>query len=213
MSTLNTKFSRSLNYASIFTELTPKNYNESDKKDKDGKESKTDKEDLRGSSSNSQNNSNSTSSSGLNNKTIVNSFTRSLNAHSNKVHSVSWSCTGNTLGSGSIDKTAVISELLPNSTKLIKTATCKGHTSNVDQVVFSPIHPDIFATAAHDKTVKFWDKRVKDCVTEEGDGGAEVRMDEREKSNPPKRSRGEERGEKDRKRDKEETGECLLGLF
>ena len=82
-------------------------------------------------------------------------------------------------------------------------------------MVFSPIHPDIFATAAHDKTVKFWDKRVKDCVTEEGDGGADVsvRMDEREKSNPPKRSRGEERGDKDRKRDKEETGECLLGLF
>lgn len=84
----------------------------------------------------------------------------SINAHSSKVHSVHWSCDGTSLGSGSVDRTGSIMKLLPGSNKITKVASCKGHTSHVDQLVFAPNHPDIFATAAHDKTVRFWDMRL-----------------------------------------------------
>ena len=83
-----------------------------------------------------------------------------INAHSSKVHSVHWSCDGTTLGSGSVDRTGSLMKLLPGSNKITKVASCKGHTSHVDQLVFAPNHPDIFATAAHDKTVRFWDMRL-----------------------------------------------------
>jgi len=89
-----------------------------------------------------------------------NMIMHSINAHSSKVHSVHWSCDGSTLGSGSVDRTGSIMKMLPGSNKITKVATCKGHTSHVDQLVFSPKYPEIFATAAHDKTIRLWDMRL-----------------------------------------------------
>jgi len=198
-----TKFSRfekqkSLNYATIFSDLCK---SEEKSKPSSSNSNSTSRESNPPSNSNSSANNNSSSALDGANKKPYQTFAKSVNAHANKVHSVSWSCDGGSLGSGSVDKTASICKIKPGSTKMVKVATCKGHSSNVDQVVFSPIHPDIFATAAHDKTVRFWDSRVKDCVTDLEVVGALDGKDSgsREGSNPPKRSKTDEKGKGDAK--------------
>ena len=101
------------------------------------------------------------------------SYIRQVNAHSSKVHSVNWNYDGSFLGSASVDKTASILALRPNSMKMTKINSCRGHTSSVDQILFSPVNMNVFATAAHDKTVRLWDSRVKNC-----EGASEMDVDE-----------------------------------
>ncbi|RZR93295.1 hypothetical protein BHM03_00021761 [Ensete ventricosum] len=43
----------------------------------------------------------------------------------------------------------------------VKDIELKGHTDSVDQLCWDPKHPDVVATAAGDKTVRFWDARSK----------------------------------------------------
>lgn len=132
--------------------------------------------------------------------TAINSFTRSFNVHTASAHSVHWSNDGSMVGSASLDKTAVIQKLRPDSTKLVKYAVCKGHTSAVDQIAFSPMHPDIFATAAHDRTVRLWDSRVKDCMTnnEAIDVSTTLKPDDMETDQNTSSSRGKNLSNKER---------------
>lgn len=43
----------------------------------------------------------------------------------------------------------------------VKDIELKGHADSVDQLCWDPKHPDVVATAAGDKTVRFWDARSK----------------------------------------------------
>ena len=97
------------------------------------------------------------------------------------MHSVDWSCDGARLASGSTDNTIRIW----NTEKIIGTLTTsannastsaskgsnnqspvifassssfeiRGHTSSVDQIAWSPVDPDLLASASADRTVRLW---------------------------------------------------------
>ena len=57
---------------------------------------------------------------------------REYSSHINKVHSVSWSCDGKRLASGSLDKTVCLFTL--SNDRLSKEHTYRGHGDSVDQV-------------------------------------------------------------------------------
>jgi len=96
---------------------------------------------------------------------ISSTYHQAIKLNSNKIHTVGWNNDGTLLASGSMDRTASVAKIRPDSTQLVKIASCKGHSSKVDQVTFSPLHPEIFCTASFDKTVQMWDVRVKGCAT------------------------------------------------
>ena len=109
---------------------------------------------------------------------------KEFSGHSAKVHSVAWSCDGKRLASGSLDKTACVFTLdkdrLVKGTILSKHIlkyweycfylgytskgylenSYKGHGDAVDQLVWHPTNPMLFATASGDKTVRIWDVRT-----------------------------------------------------
>ena len=95
---------------------------------------------------------------------------REYSSHINKVHSVSWSCDGKRLASGSLDKTVCLFTL--SNDRLSKEHTYRGHGDSVDQVTLKeklydivlfanyfiflqlcwhPSDPDFLATASADK--------------------------------------------------------------
>lgn len=87
---------------------------------------------------------------------------REYQAHSAKVHSVSWNADGNYLASGSFDKLVAIFAL--NQDKLSKITVLRGHTGSVDQLCWHPSNPDLLCTASGDKTVRIWDARCHKSV-------------------------------------------------
>lgn len=78
-------------------------------------------------------------------------------SHQSKVHSVSWSCDGSRLASGSFDKTVTIWNL--ESDRLSKVGNYKSHSGSVDQLCWHPSKPEVLVTASGDKTVRVWDAR------------------------------------------------------
>ncbi|EPQ07520.1 THO complex subunit 3 [Myotis brandtii] len=91
------------------------------------------------------------------------SKTREFPVHSAKVHSVTWSCDGQRLASGSFDKTASI--FLLEKDRLVKENNYCGHGDSVDQLCWHPSNPDLFVTASGDKTIRIWDVRTTKCIT------------------------------------------------
>ena len=96
---------------------------------------------------------------------LTSTFNRSIKMNTNKIHSIGWNKDGSLLASGSMDRSASVSKLRNDTYQLVKIAECKGHNNKIDQVVFSPLHPEIFCTASFDKTIQFWDVRVKGMKT------------------------------------------------
>eukprot|EP00093_Oithona_nana_P014724 14724.XXX_470446_471420_1 [CDS] Oithona nana genome sequencing. len=82
---------------------------------------------------------------------------REYSSHISKVHSVSWSCDGKRLASGSLDKTVCLFSL--SHDRLSKEHTYRGHGDSVDQLCWHPTNPDLLATASGDKTVRIWESR------------------------------------------------------
>ena len=78
-------------------------------------------------------------------------------AHQMKVHSVAWNYDGRKLASGSYDKNVTVFTL--DRDRMNKDHVFRGHGDSVDQLCWHPSHPDLFATAACDKTVRIWDAR------------------------------------------------------
>jgi len=92
--------------------------------------------------------------------TFRSAYTRELNGHSKKVHSVAWNSTGKKLASGSVDETARIWNLETGG----KDVELRGHTASVDQLCWDPTNPDRLATASCDKTVRVWDTKSAKCM-------------------------------------------------
>ncbi|XP_074556976.1 THO complex subunit 3-like isoform X3 [Curcuma longa] len=86
---------------------------------------------------------------------------REYQGHKKKVHSVAWNCPGTKLASGSVDHTARVWNIDAHGHGKVKDIELKGHTDSVDQLCWDPKDPDVVATAAGDKTVRFWDARSK----------------------------------------------------
>ncbi|OAF65323.1 hypothetical protein A3Q56_06969, partial [Intoshia linei] len=90
--------------------------------------------------------------------------TKSISAHSNKVHSLAWNCKGQMLATGSYDKN--ISLFNFDKEGLEHKQIYRGHFGSVDQLVWHPTNPNLFASASVDKTLRIWDARSQqNCVT------------------------------------------------
>ncbi|KXJ12032.1 THO complex subunit 3 [Exaiptasia diaphana] len=92
----------------------------------------------------------------------INGKTKDFIAHNSKVHSVSWSCDGRKLASGSFDRTASV--FLLDKDRLTPDNKYKGHNESVDQLCWHPTNPDLFVTASGDKTIRIWDTRSTRCA-------------------------------------------------
>ncbi|XP_042432425.1 THO complex subunit 3-like [Zingiber officinale] len=89
---------------------------------------------------------------------------REYQGHKKKVHSVAWNCLGTKLASGSVDHTARVWNIDAHGHGKVKDIELKGHADSVDQLCWDPKHPDVVATAAGDKSVRFWDARSGKCT-------------------------------------------------
>jgi hypothetical protein len=81
-----------------------------------------------------------------------NSCKATLQGHAGSVYSVAFTPDGKTAISGSIDHTVKVWDLTINACK----ATLKGHTSEVSSVAFTPEAPFLFASAASNAVLRFW---------------------------------------------------------
>ncbi|KAM9795603.1 THO complex subunit 3-like [Neosynchiropus ocellatus] len=87
---------------------------------------------------------------------------REMSAHTARVHSVAWSCDGERLASGSVDKTAGV--FLLEKDRLVTEHNYRGHSDSVDQLCWHPSNPDLFVTASPDKSIRIWDVRTTTCI-------------------------------------------------
>lgn len=95
-------------------------------------------------------------------------------AHTARVHSVGWNCTGTRLASGSFDKTVAVFSL--EKDKLTKDHTYRGHSGSVDQLCWHATNPDLLATASGDKSVRIWDIRTQKCVSNVSTKGENINV-------------------------------------
>ncbi|KAG9061125.1 hypothetical protein KI688_007754 [Linnemannia hyalina] len=89
-------------------------------------------------------------------------FDRDLRGHGNAVESVSFTCDGKILASGSRDGTARIWDVTSGQTTHELTGAT-GHKSAVTAIAFSPNNLRV-ATGSWDKTVKIWDVQTGACL-------------------------------------------------
>ncbi|EPZ32754.1 WD40 repeat-like protein [Rozella allomycis CSF55] len=95
--------------------------------------------------------------------------------HKSKVHSVSWSCDGKKLASGSTDSTARVwhVEKQHHGRDFVE---LRGHTQAVEQVAFHPSDADLLATTSSDKTVRIWDTKSLKCLREVSTLGENINL-------------------------------------
>eukprot|EP01132_Coremiostelium_polycephalum_P005365 gene5365-6695_t len=101
--------------------------------------------------------------------------TKDFQGHKKKVNTVAWSCDGKRLASGSVDNTTRIWSNVETGVKG-KEIELKGHTDPIEQLAWSPVHPDILATASSDKTVKLWDIRSGKSTHSINTGGENINL-------------------------------------
>ncbi|XP_055962289.1 THO complex subunit 3-like isoform X2 [Mercurialis annua] len=70
---------------------------------------------------------------------------------------------GTKLATASTDLTARVWHIEPHAHAKMKHIELKGHTDNVDQLCWDPLHADLLATASTDHTVRLWDARSGKC--------------------------------------------------
>ncbi|EFA84413.1 WD40 repeat-containing protein [Heterostelium album PN500] len=83
--------------------------------------------------------------------------------HKKKVNSVAWSCDGKKLASGGMDHLVKVWTLDAHKSK--DSMELRGHTDTIEQLKWSPVAPDVLATASSDKTVRIWDAKTGKCTT------------------------------------------------
>ncbi|GAM24368.1 hypothetical protein SAMD00019534_075430 [Acytostelium subglobosum LB1] len=98
---------------------------------------------------------------------------KELQGHKKKVNSVSWSCDGKRLASGSWDQTARIWNIENPKQKELE---LRGHSESIEQLRYSPTAPDVLATASSDKTVKIWDTRSGKCTMSIATSGENINL-------------------------------------
>lgn len=98
-----------------------------------------------------------------------------LTGHKKKCNAVAWSCSGNTLASGSNDGTAKLWSV-SSSGKGREVGTLKGHSGSIDQLGWHPSNSSTLATAASDKTVRIWDSRAAKSVAKIATPGENINI-------------------------------------
>ena len=84
--------------------------------------------------------------------------TKEYSGHKKKVHTVSWSCRGHKLASGSVDQTVRVWSI--DQAGSAKSTELTGHSDSVDQLRWDPTNAEVLGTASGDKTVRIWDTRA-----------------------------------------------------
>ena len=91
-------------------------------------------------------------------RTYLQSMTsRECTGHRSKVHSLEWNISGSKLASGSTDHSVRIWLLDSLQQGRATSSELKGHEASVDQLAWSPIDPELLASASADKTARLWD--------------------------------------------------------
>ncbi|KAJ3281767.1 hypothetical protein HK104_011283 [Borealophlyctis nickersoniae] len=86
--------------------------------------------------------------------------TNEYSGHQSKILTLGWSSDGTKLASGSADKTSrVWKDIHRLGSNGVTSVELKGHTGDVDQLCWDPIHPEALVTASTDKSIRIWDLR------------------------------------------------------